>query len=73
MGQNSSFNIHYNFSCNIEDSNLIFGRHVYLMQLQILSGERSNVKVIRQGQKSNIWLQSGTVGGIVFHKHNSYF
>jgi len=27
--------------CNIEDSNLIFGMHVYLMGLHILSGERS--------------------------------
>jgi hypothetical protein len=26
---------------NIEDSNLIFGMHVYLMKLHILSGERS--------------------------------
>jgi hypothetical protein len=27
--------------CNIEDSNLIFGMHVYLMELQLLSGEKS--------------------------------
>jgi len=30
----------HNF-CNIEDSNFIFGMHVYLMELHILSGERS--------------------------------
>ena len=35
-----NFNIAHNF-CNIEDSNLIFGMHVYLMELHILSGERS--------------------------------
>ena len=35
-----NFNIgHYFFT--IEDSNLIFGMHVYLMKLHILSGERS--------------------------------
>jgi hypothetical protein len=27
--------------CNIEDSNLIVGMHVYLMELHILSDERS--------------------------------
>ena len=27
--------------CYIEDSNFIFGMHVYLMKLHILSGERS--------------------------------
>ena len=31
----------YKYFCNIEDSNLIFGMHVYLMELHILSGERS--------------------------------
>ena len=36
----ANFNIGHNF-CNIEDSNLIFGMHVYLMELHILSGERS--------------------------------
>ena len=36
-GQNRSF---YEYFCNIEDSNLIFGMHVYLMELHILSGER---------------------------------
>ena len=36
----TNFNIGHNF-CNIEDSNLIFGMHVYLMKLHILSGERS--------------------------------
>jgi hypothetical protein len=33
-------NLGHNF-CNIDDSNLIFGMHVYLMGLHILSGERS--------------------------------
>jgi len=37
---NQNFNLHHNF-CNIEHSNLIFGMHVYLMELHILSGERS--------------------------------
>ncbi|KAH3887665.1 hypothetical protein DPMN_011683 [Dreissena polymorpha] len=35
-----TFNICNNF-CNIEDRNLIFGMHVYLMEMHILSGERS--------------------------------
>jgi len=35
-----NFNIGHNF-CNIEGSNFIFGMHVYLMELHILSGERS--------------------------------
>ena len=43
-----NFNIGHNF-CIIEDSNLIFGMHVYLMELHILSGEsersRSSFKV----------------------------
>ena len=30
--------------CYIEYSNLIFGMHEYLMELHILSGERSEVK-----------------------------
>jgi len=37
---NQNFNIGHNF-CNMEDSNLIFGMHVYLIELHILSGERS--------------------------------
>jgi hypothetical protein len=37
-GLNCSF---YEYFCNIEDSNSIFGMHVYLMELHILSGERS--------------------------------
>ena len=36
----ANFNIGHNFF-NIEDSNLIFGMLVYLMELHILSGERS--------------------------------
>ena len=39
-----NFNIGHNLS-NIEDSNLIFGMHVHLMALHILSGERSRSKV----------------------------
>jgi len=35
-----NLNVGLNF-CNIEDSNLIFGMHVYLIKLHILSGERS--------------------------------
>jgi hypothetical protein len=43
------FNIGHNF-CNIEDSNLIFCMHVYVMELHILSGERSrsSFKVLGQ-------------------------
>ena len=43
-----NFNVGHNF-CNIEDSNLIFGMHVYLTKLHILSGigsrSRSSFKV----------------------------
>ena len=35
-----NFNIGHKFS-NIEDSNLKFGMHVYLIKLHVLSGERS--------------------------------
>jgi hypothetical protein len=44
-----NFNIGHNF-CNIEDSNLIFGMHVYLMELHILSGERSRSSFKVKGQ-----------------------
>ena len=44
-----NFNVGHNF-CNIEDSNLIFGMHVYLMKLHIF--EWWKVKVILQGQRS---------------------
>ena len=46
----------HNF-CNIEDSNFIFGMHVYLMELHILSGERSrsSFKVKVKGQISQYW------------------
>ena len=44
-----NLNISYNF-CNIEDSNLIFGMHVYLMELLILSGERSRSSFKVRGQ-----------------------
>ena len=46
-----NFNIGHNF-CNIEDSNLIFGMHVYLMELHILSGERSRSSFKVKGQKA---------------------
>jgi hypothetical protein len=45
----SNFNICHNF-CNIADSNLIFGMHVYLMELHILSGERSRSSFKVKGQ-----------------------
>ena len=54
----TNFNIDHNF-CNIEDINFIFGRHLYLMELHILSGERSRsrssfkVKVKYMGQNDN--------------------
>ena len=59
-GQNRSF---YEYFCNIEDSNFIFGMHVYLMELHILSGERSRSSLKVKGKKNN---QSGALGGIVF-------
>ena len=50
MSQNrSNFNIGQTF-CNIEDSNLIFGMHVYLMELHILSVERSRSSFKVKGQ-----------------------
>jgi hypothetical protein len=53
----SHFYIYHNL-CNIKDSNLIFGMHVFLMELHILSGERSrsksSFKVKGQGQRSNL-------------------
>ena len=36
--------------CYIEDSNFIFGMHVYLMKLHILSGERSRSSFKVRGQ-----------------------
>ena len=52
----SNLYINHNL-CNIKDSNLIFGMHVYLMELHILSGKRSrsksSFKVKVQGQRSN--------------------
>ena len=44
-----NFNIGHNF-CNIEGSNFIFGMHVYLMELHILSGERSRSSFKVKGQ-----------------------
>ena len=46
-----NFNIGHNF-CNIEDSNLMFGMHVYLMELHILSAERSRSSFKVKGQKT---------------------
>ena len=46
-----NFNIGQNF-CNIEDSNLIFGMHVYLMELHILSDKRSRSSFKVKGQKT---------------------
>src|SRR4029434_9673672 len=40
------------YFCNIKDSNLIFGMHVYLMELHILSGERSRSSFKVKGQKN---------------------
>ena len=52
--RSENFKIAHNF-CNIEDRNLIFGMHVYLMRLHILSGgslrSRSSFKV--KGQQNN--------------------
>ena len=47
-----NFNVGHNF-CNIEDSNLIFGMHVYLMKLHILSGKRSGSSFKVKGRKQN--------------------
>ena len=44
-----NFNVCHNFG-NIKDSNLIFGMHVYLMELHILSGERSRSSFNVRGQ-----------------------
>ena len=61
-----NFNLGHNF-CNIEDSNLIFGMHVYFMELHILSGERSRSSFKVKGKKN----QSGALGGIVFLTNTS--
>jgi len=57
MGQNRSFHSHF---CTIHYTNLIFGMHVYLMDLHVLSGEwsrsRSSFKVAQvkyMGQNSS--------------------
>ncbi|KAH3784027.1 hypothetical protein DPMN_161977 [Dreissena polymorpha] len=51
----------HNF-CNIEDSNFIFGMHVYLMELHILSGERSRSSFKVKGKKNKKFkvAQKGT-------------
>ncbi len=51
VGLCTNFNIGHNF-CNIKDSNLIFGMHVYLMELHIFSGERSRSSFKVKGQKT---------------------
>ncbi len=56
-----NFNLGHNI-CNIEDSNLIFGMHVYLMELHILSGERSR-------SMSSFKVKGNIYGDMVFHKH----
>ncbi len=56
------------FFCNIQHSNSIFGMHVYLIELHILSGVRSmsrpSFKV-----KGQIYESDRSIGDIVFHKH----
>jgi len=47
-----SVNVGHNF-CNIEDCNLIFGMHVYLMELHSLSGERLRSSFKVKGLKTN--------------------
>ena len=46
-----NFNIGHYF-CNIEDSNLIFGINVYLMELHILNGDRSRSSFKVKGQEN---------------------
>jgi hypothetical protein len=54
-----NFNLGHNF-CNIEDSNLIFGMHVYLMELHIVSGERSRSSFKVKGQNmASKWRNRG--------------
>ena len=59
----SNFNIGHNF-CNIEDRNLIFGMHVYLMELHILSGEGSRSSFNVKGR-----IYGGGGGHSVSHTH----
>jgi len=47
-----NFYLCHNF-CNIEDIDLIFGMHVYLMELHILSGERLRSSFKFKGLKTN--------------------
>jgi len=54
------------YFCNIEDSNLMFGMHVYLMELHILSDERSRSSFKVKGQQ-----KSGLLGSIVFLTNTS--
>jgi len=60
-----NFNIGHNF-CNIEHSNFIFGMHVHLIELHILSGERSSFKV-----KGQIYGSKSLKRGIVFLTNTS--
>jgi len=59
----ADFHVHF---CNIEDSNLIFGMHVYLMELHILSGKRLR-------SRSSFKVKGQIYGDIVFHKHIACF
>ena len=51
-----NFNIGHNF-CNIEGSNFIFGMHVYLMELHILSGKWSSSRSSFQVKGKNTTIQ----------------
>ena len=62
--------------CNIEDSNFIFGMHVYLMELHILSGERSRSSFKVKGQNIPRKVQicfSFVFRFILFLKYHSYY
>ena len=65
----------HNF-CNIEESNFIFGMHVYLMELHILSGERSRSSFKVKGQNIPRKVQicfSFVFRFILFLKYHSYY
>ena len=97
MHPSENFNVGHNF-CNIEDSNLIFSMHVYLMKLKgqghpsrsviflyknclmhvylmelhILSGERSRSSFkVKCELVLFYFFQSGAVGDIVFLTNTS--
>ena len=62
----------HNF-CNIEDSNLIFGMHVYLMELHILNGERSRssfkVNYMGQTRSFNVHFCNIEASNLIFGMH----